>query len=66
MDRDGIVIYEVKVPSTPADIRGGTRPSSSLQTDRVRDRPDGAMLYHGLSHWGCPSSALRAGRPIKR
>ena len=42
MNRDGAVMYEVKVPSTPAEYRDGARAGSGLRADRVRDRPDGA------------------------
>ena len=40
MDRDGIVIYEVKVPSTPADIAAALARVPSCRRV-VFDRPDG-------------------------
>ena len=67
MNRDGAVIHEVKVPSTPADIAARARAGSGLSADRVRDRPDGAdALPRPEPSLDYPSSASRADRPIRR
>ena len=42
VNRNGTVIHEAKVPSTPADIAAAAGAGSGLPADRVRDRPDGA------------------------
>src|SRR5215468_9668469 len=54
MDRDGIVIYEVKVPSTPADIATALAQVASCRRVVFETGRMAPMLFHGLSQLGLP------------
>src|SRR5215472_2470941 len=54
MDRDGIVIYEVKVPSTPADIATALARVPSCRRVVFETGRMAPMLFHGLSQLGLP------------
>src|SRR5882672_8984322 len=54
MDRDGIVIYEVKVPSTPADIAAALARAPACRRIVFETGRMAPMLYHGLSQLGLP------------
>jgi transposase len=54
MDRDGIVIYEVKVPSTPADIAAALARVPSCRRVVFETGRMAPMLFHGLSKLGLP------------
>jgi len=66
MNRDGAVTCEVKVPSTPADIAAALAQAPACE--RMCSRPAGWRRCSTMAwaDWGCPSSASRAGRPIRR
>jgi transposase len=54
MDRDGIVIYEVKVPSTPADIATALAQVPSCRRGVFETGRMAPMLFHGLRQLGLP------------
>jgi transposase len=64
--RNGTVIHEAKVPSTPASIAAVLARVPSCQRVLFETGRVAPMLYHGLRQFGLPSSASRAGRPIRR
>jgi len=66
MNRDGAVTHEVKVPSTPADIATALAQATVCERIVFETGRMAPMLYHGLSQLDYRSSALRAGRPIRR
>ena len=41
MDRDGVVVHETKVASTPADIDAALMEAPACRRRRIRDWPDG-------------------------
>ena len=54
MDRDGAVMYEVKVPSTPADIAAALAQAPACERIVFETGRMAPMLYHGLSRLGLP------------
>jgi hypothetical protein len=54
MHRDGAVVYEVKVPSTPADIAAGLAQAPACGRIVFETGRMASMLYHGLSQRGPP------------
>ena len=54
MDRDGIVVYEVKVPSTPAEIATGLAQVPSCRRIVFETGRMAPMLFHGLRQLGLP------------
>src|SRR5215472_3067331 len=54
MNRDGAVIHEVKVPSTPADIVEALAHAPACQRIVFETGRMAPMLYHGLSRLGLP------------
>src|ERR1700738_710109 len=52
MNRDGAVIYEVKVPSTPADIAAALAQAPACGRIVFETGRMAPMLYHGLSQLG--------------
>ena len=54
MDRDGVVIYEVKVPSTPADIATALAQVASCRRVVFETGRMAPMLFHGLRQLGLP------------
>ena len=66
MNRDGAVIHEVKVPSTPAGIAAALAQAPACRRIVLETGRMAPMLYHGRAGLDYPSSASRAGRPIRR
>jgi len=54
MNRDGVVTYEVKVPSTPADIAAALAQVPSCRRVVFETGRMAPMLFHGLSQLGLP------------
>jgi len=54
MDRDGAVIHEVKVPSTPAGIAAALAQAPACKRIVLETGRMAPMLYHGLSRLGLP------------
>ena len=54
MNRDGAVMHEVKVPSTPADIAAALARAPACQRIVFETGRMAPMLYHGLSQLGLP------------
>ena len=54
MNRDGAVVYEVKVPSTPADIAAGLANAPVCGRIVFETGRMAPMLYHRLSQLGLP------------
>jgi transposase len=54
MNRDGVVVYEVKVPSTPADIAAALAQAPACRRIVFETGRMAPMLYHGLSQLGLP------------
>ena len=54
MHRDGAVVYEVKVPSTPADIAAGLANAPVCGRIVFETGRMAPMLYHRLSQLGLP------------
>src|SRR6516162_1628607 len=54
MNRDGAVVYEVKVPSTPADIAAGLAKAPACGRIVFETGRMAPMLYHGLRQLGLP------------
>ena len=54
MNRDGAVAYEVKVPSTPADIAAALAQAPTCARVVFETGRMAPMLYHGLSQLGLP------------
>src|SRR3984893_11276197 len=54
MNRDGAVIHEVKVPSTPADIAAALAQAPACGRIVFETGRMAPMLYHGLSKHGLP------------
>jgi transposase len=54
MNRDGAVIHEVKVPSTPADIAVALARVPACRRILFETGRMAPMLYHGLSQLGLP------------
>jgi transposase len=54
MNRDGAVMYEVKVPSTPAGIASGLAQAPACERIVFETGRMAPMLYHGLSQLGLP------------
>jgi transposase len=54
MDRDGVVTYEVKVPSAPADIAAALAQVPSCRRVVFETGRMAPMLFHGLSQLGLP------------
>ncbi len=50
--RDGAVVHEVKVPSTPASIATGLAQAPTCQRIAFETGRTAPMLYHGLSQLG--------------
>jgi transposase len=66
MHRDGAVVYEVRVPSTPSHIAAALAGAPMCQRIVFETGRMAPMFYHGLSQLDYPSSASRAGRPTRR
>ena len=60
--RNGAVVHEAKVPSTPASIAAALARVPACRGVLFETGRMAPMLYHGLSQ----QSASRAGRPIRR
>jgi transposase len=54
MNRDGAVVHEVKVPSTPADIAAALEQAPACGRIVFETGRMAPMLYHGLSQLGLP------------
>src|ERR1700760_2242474 len=54
LDREGAVIYEVKVPSTPADIEVALASAPACRRVVFETGRMAPMLYHGLIERGVP------------
>ena len=54
MNRDGAVMYEVKVPSTPADIASALAQAPACERIVFETGRMAPMLYHGLGQLGLP------------
>ena len=54
MNRDGAVMYEVKVPSTPADIATALAQAPACERIVFETGRMAPMLYHGLNQLGLP------------
>jgi transposase len=54
MNRDGAVIFEAKVPSTPADIAAALARAPACERSVFETGRMAPMLYHGLSQLGLP------------
>ena len=54
MKRDGVVVYEAKVPSTPADIAAALARAPACRRIVFETGRMAPMLYHGLSQLGLP------------
>jgi transposase len=54
MNRDGAVMHEVKVPSTPADIAAALAQAPACERIVFETGRMAPMLYHGLSQLGLP------------
>src|SRR3977135_4369121 len=54
MDREGAVMYEVKVPSTPADIAAALAQAPTCERIVFETGRMAPMLYHGLTKLGLP------------
>jgi transposase len=54
MNRDGAVMYEAKVPSTPADIAAALARAPDCERVVFETGRMAPMLYHGLSKLGLP------------
>ena len=54
MKRDGAVVHEVKVPSTPADIAAALERAPACERIVFKTGRMAPMLYHGLSRLGLP------------
>ncbi len=54
MNRDGVVMHEVKMPSTPADIAAALAQSPACRRIVFETGRMAPMLYHGLSQLGLP------------
>jgi hypothetical protein len=54
MNRDGAVSYEVRVPSTPADIAAALAQTPTCARVVFETGRMAPMLYHGLSQLGLP------------
>jgi transposase len=52
MNRDGTVVHEVKVPSTPADIAAELAQVPTCRRAVFETGRMAPMLYHGLSQLG--------------
>jgi transposase len=52
MKRDGVVVYEAKVPSTPADIAAALARAPACRRIVFETGRMAPMLYHGLSKLG--------------
>ena len=52
MDRDGAVVHEVKVPSTPADIAASLERAPACGRIVFETGRMAPTLYHGLSQLG--------------
>jgi hypothetical protein len=63
--RNGAVVHQAKVPSTPADIAAELAQVPTCRRVLFETGRMAPMLYHGLSQLGCPWSASRAGRLIR-
>src|SRR5271167_3908967 len=54
MNRDGAVVYEVKVPSMPADIAAALTQAPTCERIVFETGRMAPMLYHGLRQFGLP------------
>jgi transposase len=54
VNRDGAVMYEVKVPSTPADIAAALTQAPVCERIVFETGRMAPMLFHGLSQLGLP------------
>jgi transposase len=54
MNRDGTVVHEVKVPSTPADIAAALAQAPTCKRVVFETGRMAPVLYHGLSQLGLP------------
>ena len=54
VDRDGAVIHEVKVPSTPADIKTALAGAPACRRVVFETGRMAPMLHHGLTGCGVP------------
>ena len=54
MHRDGAVVYEARVPSTPSDIATALAGAPACQRIVFETGRMAPMLYHGLSQLGLP------------
>ena len=63
--RQGAVVQEMTVPSTPASIAAALARAPACQRVLFETGRMAPMLFHGLSQRGLPVIASRAGRPIR-
>jgi transposase len=54
VDRDGLVIHEAKVPSTPADIKAAPARAPACRQVVFETGRMAPMLHHGLTACGVP------------
>jgi transposase len=66
VDRDGAVLHEVKVPSTPSDIEAALARAPACRRVVFETGRMAPMLHHGLTSAVCRLSVSRAGRPFRR
>lgn len=66
VDREGAVIHEAKVVSTPEAVAGALAMAPVCRRVVFETGRMAPTLYHGLRECGLPVSASRVGRPIRR
>src|SRR5258705_11693127 len=60
VDRDGAVIHEVKVPSTPADIKTALAGAPACRRVVFQTRPIAPMVHYGLTGCGVPMISIES------
>ena len=66
MHRDGAVVYEVTVPSTPTDIAAAIAKAPTCGRIVFETGRMAPMLYHGLSRLGLPVVCVESRQAIRR
>jgi hypothetical protein len=60
VDRDGAVLHEVKVPSTPSDIEAALARAPACRRVVFETGRMAPMLYHGLTERGVPAVCIES------